>query len=84
MGLKLTPMPVRRLSGLLGLSGPVAVASWAHSFSKQCVHVCFPPPISLPTRPLATLASAHLKKWSKMSEMHQAASLEVNHVKANK
>ena len=45
MGLKLTPVPVRCLLGPLGLYEPIADASWAHGYSKQCTHGYCPPAI---------------------------------------
>ena len=38
MGLKLTPVLVRRLLGFLGLFEPKAGASWAHSYSEKFQH----------------------------------------------
>ena len=35
MGLKFTQLLMRCLLGPLGLSGPIAGASWTHSYSKQ-------------------------------------------------
>ena len=49
---------LRHLSGLLGLIGPIANASWAHSYAKQCI-----PPH--PPHP-AVLLPAHSLCWSEI------------------
>ena len=50
MSLILTSKPVssRHLSGLLGLIGPIANASWTHSYAKQCIPPHPPHPTVLP------------------------------------
>ena len=57
MGLKLAPVFVRCLFGLPGMSGPMADASWTHSYSKQTYNIRYNLPPA--AHPLAALISPH-------------------------
>ena len=80
MSLILTSKPVgsRHLSGLLGLIGPIANASWTHSYAKQCI-----PPHPLPLSSHVLIHYAGLKivpTYKNYPEIQQTVSLIVSHV----
>ena len=69
MGLKLTPMPVRDLLGLLDLSGPIVDAS----SPTTTVYVCFPPPAQSPNHLspcYSGLKIVHTRKIIKTAELY--------------
>ena len=73
------PVTSRHLSGLLGLIGPIANASWTHSYAKQCIP-------SHPPNPLSSHLLTHcaglklVPTYKNYPEVQQTVSLIVRHL----